>query len=67
MNGSRFLNAASAIAMTAGVLTSAGTMVLVSPVAAEAAVIRNISVRGAERTGADTVVSRLTIVPGKNL
>ena len=41
-------------------------MVLVSPVAAEAAVIRNISVRGAERTGADTVVSSLTIVPGKN-
>jgi outer membrane protein insertion porin family len=66
MNGSRFLNAASAIAMTAGVLTSAGTMVLVSPVAAEAAVIRNISVRGAERTGAETVMSSLTIVPGKN-
>jgi len=66
MNGSRFLNAASAIAMTAGVLTSAGTMVLVSPIAAEAAVIRNISVRGAERTGADTVISSLTIVPGKN-
>lgn len=41
-------------------------MVLVSPVAAEAAVIRNISVRGAERTGADTVVASITIVPGKN-
>jgi outer membrane protein insertion porin family len=66
MNGSRFLNAASAIAMTAGVLTSAGTMVLVSPVAAEAAVVRNISVRGADRTGADTVVSSLTISPGKS-
>jgi outer membrane protein insertion porin family len=66
MNGSRFLNAASAIAMTAGVLTSAGTMVLVSPVAAEAAVVRNISVRGADRTGADTVVSSLTIAPGKS-
>lgn len=52
--------------MTAGVLTSAGTMVLVSPAAAEAAVVRNISVRGAERTGADTVVSSLTITPGKN-
>jgi outer membrane protein insertion porin family len=52
--------------MTAGVLTSAGTMVLVSPVVAEAAVIRNISVRGAERTGAETVISSLTIVPGKN-
>lgn len=67
MNGSsRFLNAASAIAMTAGVLTSAGTMVLVNPVTAQAAVIRNISVRGAERTGDDTVRSSLTIVPGKD-
>jgi outer membrane protein insertion porin family len=67
MNGSsRFLHAASAIAMTAGVLTSAGTMVLVNPVTAQAAVIRNISVRGAERTGDETVRSSLTIVPGKN-
>jgi outer membrane protein insertion porin family len=67
MNGSsRFLNAASAIAMTAGVLTSAGTMVLVNPVTAQAAVIRNISVRGAERTGDDTVRASLTIVPGKD-
>ena len=41
-------------------------MVLVSPAAAEAAVIRNISVRGAERTGEDTVRASLTIVPGKN-
>ena len=67
MNGSsRFLNAASAIAMTAGVLTSAATMVLVNPVTAQASVIRNISVRGAERTGADTVRASLTIVPGKD-
>lgn len=67
MNGSsRFLNAASAIAMTAGVLTSAGTMVLVSPVTAEAAVVRSISVRGAERTGDETVRASLTIVPGEN-
>ncbi|MBX9457156.1 MAG: outer membrane protein assembly factor BamA [Rhizobium sp.] len=66
MNGSRFLNAASAIAMTAGVLTSAGTMVLVTPVGAEAAVVRNISVRGAERTGESAVMASLTIVPGKN-
>jgi outer membrane protein insertion porin family len=65
MVGSRFLNAASAIAMTAGVLTSAGTMVLVSPATAEAAVVRNISVRGAGRTGEDTVRASLTIVPGK--
>lgn len=41
-------------------------MVLVSPAVAEAAVIRNISVRGAERTGDDTVRASLTIVPGKN-
>jgi outer membrane protein insertion porin family len=66
MNGSRFLNAASAIAMTACVLTSAGTMVLVSPASAEAAVIRNISVRGAARTGETAVRANLTIVPGKS-
>ncbi len=66
MIGSRFLNAASAIAMTAGVLTSAGTMVLVSPASADAAVIRNISVRGAARTGETAVRANLTIVPGKN-
>jgi len=52
--------------MTAGVLTSAATMVLVNPVTAHASVIRNISVRGAERTGADTVRASLTIVPGKD-
>ena len=40
-------------------------MVLVNPVTAQAAVIRNISVRGAERTGDDTVRASLTIVPGK--
>lgn len=41
-------------------------MVLVDPVTAHAAVIRNISVRGAERTGEDTVRASLTIVPGKD-
>ena len=41
-------------------------MALVSPAVAEAAVIRNISVRGAQRTGDETVRASLTIVPGKN-
>jgi outer membrane protein insertion porin family len=41
-------------------------MVVVAPTSAEAAVIRKIDVRGAERVGADTVRSSLTIVPGKD-
>lgn len=41
-------------------------MVLVSPVAAEAAVVRNISVRGAGRAGEETVRASLTIIPGKS-
>lgn len=40
-------------------------MVLVSPASAEAAVIRNISVRGAATTGEAAVRSALTIAPGK--
>jgi outer membrane protein insertion porin family len=66
MNGSsRFLSAVSAIAMTAGVLTSATTVVMVAPSTAEAAVISRVDVRGAERTGPDAVRASLTIVPGK--
>jgi outer membrane protein insertion porin family len=41
-------------------------MVLVAPTVSEAAVIRKIDVRGAERVGADTVRASLTIVPGKD-
>jgi outer membrane protein insertion porin family len=41
-------------------------MVLVTPTISEAAVIRTIEVKGAQRVGADTVRSNLTIVPGKN-
>ena len=67
MNGSsRFRNAVSVLAISASVLTSAGTMVLVTPTVSEAAVIRKIEVRGAERVGADTVKSSLTIKPGKD-
>jgi outer membrane protein insertion porin family len=67
MNGSsRFRNAVSVLAISAGVLTSAGTMVLVTPAVSQAAVIRNIKVQGAERVDAGTVRASLTIVPGKN-
>ena len=46
--GSRFLNAVSAIALSAGVVVSgASVVVLASPLAAEAAVIQRIDVRGA--------------------
>ena len=67
MNGSsRFRNAVSVLAISASVLTSAGTMVLVTPSVSEAAVIRKIDVQGAQRIGADTVRANLTIVPGKD-
>ena len=67
MNGSsRFRNAVSVLAISASVLTSAGTMVLATPSVSEAAVIRNIQVRGNARVGAETVRANLTIVPGKN-
>ena len=39
---------------------------MASTVSAEAAVIRRVDVRGAERTGADAVRSNITIVPGKS-
>jgi len=67
MNGSsRFRNAVSVLAISASVLTSAGTMVLVTPASSEAAVVRNIDVRGAERFGPDAVRDSLTIRPGKD-
>lgn len=40
-------------------------MVLATPTVSEAAVIRNIQVRGNGRVGAETVRANLTIVPGK--
>jgi outer membrane protein assembly complex, YaeT protein len=65
--GSRFLNAVSAVALSAGVASSgAGIAVLASAVAAEAAVIQRIEVRGAQRTGVDAVRSNITIKPGQN-
>lgn len=63
--GSKFLNAVSAFALSAGVVVSgASVVVLASPFAAEAAVIQRIDVRGAQRTGQEAVRSNLTIRPG---
>ncbi len=63
--GSRFLNAVSAFALSASVVASgAGVSVLASASVAEAAVIRNVQVRGAERAGQEAVRSNLTIQPG---
>lgn len=65
--GSRFLNAVSAIALSAGVVASgAGALTFVSATAAEAAVIQRVDVRGASRVGAEAVRSNITIVPGKS-
>lgn len=65
--GSRFLNAVSAIALSAGVVASgAGALTFVSATAAEAAVIQRVDVRGASRVGAEAVRANITIVPGKS-
>jgi outer membrane protein insertion porin family len=63
--GSKFLNAVSAFALSASVVASgAGVLVLASAPSAEAAVIRSVQVRGAERAGEEAVRSNLTIRPG---
>ncbi len=64
--GSRFLNAVSAVALSAGVSSVAALGVLASSSVAYAAVISRIDVRGAERSGADAVRSNITIAPGRN-
>ncbi|MFB2603578.1 POTRA domain-containing protein, partial [Rhizobium phaseoli] len=65
--GSKFLNAVSAVALSASVVASgAGALTFVSATAAEAAVIQRIDVRGASRVGAEAVRSNLTITPGKS-
>src|SRR6478735_8682646 len=65
--GSRFLNAVSAVALSAGIVASgAGAAVFVSATTAEAAVIQRIDVRGASRVGAEAVRSNLTIQPGRS-
>ncbi|MFN7102679.1 MAG: outer membrane protein assembly factor BamA [Pseudorhizobium sp.] len=65
MAGSKFLNAVSAFALSASVVASgAGVSVLASASVAEAAVIRSVQVRGAERAGEEAVRANLTIQPG---
>lgn len=65
--GSNFLNAVSAVALSASMVVTGGSFAtLVSASVAEAAVIRNIQVRGASRVSADTVKANVTITPGKN-
>ncbi|GAK70973.1 hypothetical protein RRU01S_14_01960 [Agrobacterium rubi TR3 = NBRC 13261] len=64
--GSRFLNAVSAVALSAGVSSVAVLGVLASSGVANAAVIQRVDVRGAERAGADAVRSNITIAPGRN-
>ncbi len=65
--GSKFLNAVSAVALSAGVVSSgAGIAFLASAVVAEAAVIQRIDVRGAQRVGVEAVRSNITIKPGKS-
>ncbi len=63
--GSKFLNAVSAFALSASVVASgSGVVVLASAASAEAAVIRSVQVRGAQRAGEEAVRSNLTIQPG---
>ncbi len=65
--GSKFLNAVSAAALSAGVVSSgAGVLVLASTVAVQAAVIQRVEVRGAQRVGTEAVRSNITIQPGKS-
>ena len=64
--GSRFLNAVSAVALSAGVSSVAALGVLASAGVANAAVIKRVDVRGAERAGADAVRSNITIAPGRD-
>jgi outer membrane protein insertion porin family len=65
--GSKFLNAVSAFALSAGVVASgAGVVVIGSPLSAQAAVIQRVDVRGAQRAGQEAVRSNLTIRPGVN-
>ncbi|HBF30327.1 outer membrane protein assembly factor BamA [Rhizobium sp.] len=64
--GSKFLNAVSAVALSAGVVSlSAGIGVVASASVANAAVIQRVDVRGATRVGTDAVRANLTIQPGK--
>jgi len=64
---SRFSSAASAVALSVAWLVPATAVVqLSSVVAVQAAVVRNIEVRGNQRVDADTVRNTIGIAPGQN-
>lgn len=64
--GSNFLNAVSAVALSASMVVTGGSVAtLVSAGVAQAAVVRNIQVHGADRVSANTVKANLAIQPGK--
>ncbi len=65
--GSNFLNAVSAVALSASMVVTGGSFAtLVSATRAEAAVVRSIQVSGADRVSAETVKANISIQPGKN-
>ncbi|OAP34494.1 outer membrane protein assembly factor BamA [Sinorhizobium glycinis] len=65
--GSRFLNAVSAVALSASmVATGTGAALVASTSVAQAAVINRVEVRGATRVSPETVRANITIVPGKS-
>lgn len=65
--GSRFLNAVSAVALSAGMVASGtGIVTLASATVAQAATISRVEVRGATRVSPETVRANITIVPGKS-
>ncbi|WP_426238294.1 outer membrane protein assembly factor BamA [Pararhizobium sp. DWP1-1-3] len=65
--GSKFLNAVSAVALSASmVATGSGIVTLASATVAEAATINRVEVRGATRVSPETVRANITIVPGKS-
>lgn len=64
--GSKFLNAVSAVALSAGVSSVVSLGILGSAGVANAAVINRIDVRGADRAGVEAVRSNITIAPGQN-
>ncbi len=64
--GSNFLNAVSAVALSASMVVTGGSFAtLVSATRAEAAVVNRIQVSGADRVSAETVKANISIQPGK--
>ena len=63
--GSNFLNAVSAVALSASMVVTGGSFAtLASATRAEAAVVNRIQVSGADRVSAETVKANISIQPG---